>query len=172
VKELGLTYRQIGARVGRHKNGVANLMRLLNLSDEILELIERGELSKGHAIALLMAKDHESRRELARRVVEEGWSVRTLEDRVRVSNESRPGPEEVGSDWEKEKGKEGDGGQAEDQLAMNLARVWGDALGVEVSVRNLRGQKLRLEVVFDSTQQGLALGGLIGEKIARGSKRK
>ena len=55
---------------------------------------------------------------------------------------------------------------------MNLARVWGDALGVEVSVRALSGRKLRLEVMFDSPQQGLALGGLISEKIARGSKRR
>jgi hypothetical protein len=59
-----------------------------------------------------------------------------------------------------------------DVIAFNVARVWGDLLSVEVSVRSLRSRKLRLEVVFDSPEQGLALGGLIGEKIARGSKRR
>ena len=172
VKELGLTQEQVGRRVGRSLYAVSKLMRLLDLPVEILELLERGELSAGHGRALLMAKDLEVRRQLAGAAIQKGWSVRTLEARAHENNESRQDPEEAGFDWEKEEGKEGDGGQAEDQLLMNLARVWGDALGVEVSVRALRGRKLRLEVVFDSPQQGLALGGLIGEKIARGSKRK
>ncbi len=125
-------------------------MRLLGLSDGILELLERGELRWGHGLALLMTKDLEMRSQLARRAVQEGWSVHELERRVRESNESRPGPEEVGSDWEK--AQERDAEQAKDHLVMNVARVWGDALGVEVGVRTLRGRKLRLEVVFDTPE--------------------
>jgi hypothetical protein len=55
---------------------------------------------------------------------------------------------------------------------MNVARVWGDVLGVEVSVRTLRGRKLRVEVVFNSAEAALAIGGHLGEAVARGSKRR
>jgi hypothetical protein len=55
---------------------------------------------------------------------------------------------------------------------MNVARVWGDVLGVEVSVRSLRARKLRVEVVFNSAEAALAVGGRLAEAVARGSKRR
>jgi ParB family transcriptional regulator, chromosome partitioning protein len=164
-QEFGLTHQQIGERVGRSASAVANLMRLLNLSAELVELIERGELSASHGKALLSVKDLKVHSQLARAAIKQEWTVRTLEDRARASNndvsdltEDGPAPREQEHDLE--------------AVALNVVRVWGDALGVEVSVRGLGGRKLRLEVVFDSPKQGLALGGLIGEKIARGSKRR
>jgi ParB family transcriptional regulator, chromosome partitioning protein len=187
VRELGLTHRQIALRVGRGHVTVWNLMRLLDLSAEIVELLERGELSKSHGTALLVAKDPQVRSRLAREAIERGWSTRTLEARARESNmdgpKSREGPEEVGLGWEKEKGKEGDAGQAHEQewdtgqaqqdlTVMNVARVWGDVLGVEVGVRTLRARKLRLEVVFNSAEAALAVGGRLGDAVARGSKRR
>jgi len=55
---------------------------------------------------------------------------------------------------------------------LNVARVWGDALGTEVHVRTLPRGKLRVELVFDSSEGALALGGQIGELVARGAKRR
>ncbi len=55
VEELGLTREEVGLRVGRSRVTVANLIRLLDLPDEALELIERGELTEGHGRALLLA---------------------------------------------------------------------------------------------------------------------
>ena len=55
---------------------------------------------------------------------------------------------------------------------MNVARVWGDLLSVGVSVRTLRGGKLRLEVDFTSAESALAVGGRLTEEVARGSKRR
>jgi hypothetical protein len=55
---------------------------------------------------------------------------------------------------------------------MNVARVWGDLLGVEVGVRSLRGRQLRVEVVFNSAEAALAVGGRLAEAVARGSKRR
>jgi hypothetical protein len=55
---------------------------------------------------------------------------------------------------------------------MNIARVWGDAVGAEVMVRTLPDRKLRVEFVFDSPEGALAVGGQLAEKIARGSKRR
>jgi ParB family chromosome partitioning protein len=90
VKELGLTLEQVGQRVGRSRVAVSNLMRLLDLSADLLELLERGELSEGHGRALLMAKDLQARAQLAHAAVQDGWSVRTLEARARESKTDGP----------------------------------------------------------------------------------
>ena len=55
VEELGLTREEVGLRVGRSRVAVSNLIRLLDLPDEALELIERRELTEGHGRALLLA---------------------------------------------------------------------------------------------------------------------
>jgi ParB family transcriptional regulator, chromosome partitioning protein len=174
AREFGLTQQQIGDRVGRSRVAITNHMRILGLSEGILELVERGELSVGHARALLSVKDPLVRSQLANAAIERGWTMRVLEDRARESNmglpESRQG---VG---EGEKGREGEldstHGQARDETAMNVARVWGDALGAEVTVRSLPSRKLRVELLFDSPEGAFALGGRIGEAVARGTKRR
>jgi ParB family transcriptional regulator, chromosome partitioning protein len=157
IKDFGLSHRQIGARVGRHMSVVSNLVRLLNLPAEILELVELGELSRSHALALLMAKDPQVRPQLARAAIEEGWSISKIEARARESNRTDSAPNSPGS---------------VPTVTMSVASVWGDLLGVEVNVRTLRTQKLRLEVVFDSPEAALALGGRLGKTVARGSKRR
>jgi ParB family transcriptional regulator, chromosome partitioning protein len=127
--------------------------------------LERGELSKSHGTALLVAEDPQVRSRLAREAIERGWSTRTLEARARESNME-----------EGERGREGGldsaHAQARNETAMNIARVWGDALGAEVTVRPLPARKFRVEFVFDSPEGAFALGGQIAEQIARGSKRR
>jgi ParB family chromosome partitioning protein len=163
-KELGLTHQEIADRVGRSVSGVSNLTRLLNLSVEILDLMERGELGLGHGLALLVAKDPQVRGELAGKAVAEGWTVLRLEARARESNTDAPRPAE---------GPEGQGQDSkEDVTAMNIARVWGDAVGAEVTVRPMYGRKLRVEFVFESPEGALAMGGRLGELVARGTKRR
>src|SRR5918997_1120199 len=88
VEELGLTREEVGRRVGRSRVAVSNLLRLLDLPDEALMLLEAGDLTEGHGRALLMAPDHDARRRLARSAAAEGWSVRTLEARAREANGS------------------------------------------------------------------------------------
>src|SRR5277367_747179 len=88
VEELGLTRKEIGRRVGRSRVAVSNLVRLLDLPDEVIELLQQGQLSEGHGRALLLANDHAARRRMARNAADEGWSVRTLEQRARDANES------------------------------------------------------------------------------------
>jgi ParB family transcriptional regulator, chromosome partitioning protein len=85
VEELGLTREDVGLRVGRSRVAVSNLIRLLDLPDEALELIERGDLTEGHGRALLLAGDHTDRRTLARDAVHHRWSVRELESRARAA---------------------------------------------------------------------------------------
>ena len=151
VEELGLTREDVGLRVGRSRVAVSNLMRLLDLPDEAIELIERGELTEGHGRALLLATDHADRRALARATVAEGWSVRALEARARAANEpalahprsTRPRAADT---------------PHPDQLAA-AARITdelGSALGVDVTVRP-RGDGYRVELSFDDPDEALAL---------------
>jgi ParB family chromosome partitioning protein len=184
VKELGLTIEQVGRRVGRSRVAVSNLIRLLGLSEEILELMERGELTEGHGRALLGAKDLKIRRELANRAVTEGWSVRTLEARARDSNTAESTPSNdlpaLNGAWPTSHGAAPTPNGAApalndlepDTTAMNVARVWGDAVGEEVMVRAMSGRKLRVEFVFESPEGALAVGGRLAETLARGAKRR
>jgi ParB family transcriptional regulator, chromosome partitioning protein len=83
TEELGLSREDVGRRVGRGRVAVSNLLRLLELPDEAVELIEQGRLSEGHGRALLTAAGNDERRRLARNAVEGRWSVRELEARAR-----------------------------------------------------------------------------------------
>lgn len=83
VEELSLTREEVGRKIGKSRVAVSNLIRLLDLPDEVLAMLEAGDLSEGHGRALLLAPDHADRRRLARDAALEGWSVRTLEDRAR-----------------------------------------------------------------------------------------
>jgi ParB family chromosome partitioning protein len=163
MDEFGLTRAQIGRRVGCHESVVSNLTSLLKLSGEILELLERGELRASHGIVLLRARSLDARLALARAAIEQGWTVRTLEARVRAGNvallESQQDRGEQAQDPE----------QAQDLAALSLARAWGDLLGAEVQVRSVRRQ-LRMEVVFDFAAEGLALAERLAAVTARGSK--
>jgi ParB family transcriptional regulator, chromosome partitioning protein len=83
--EFGLALGEIAERVGGSKPGVSNRLRLLELSDDILSMVERGELTEGHARAVLAVPDNEGRRLLARKIVRQGLSVRAAEREARWS---------------------------------------------------------------------------------------
>lgn len=91
IDEFQLTQQQVAEAVGKDRTTVTNLLRILALSDEILELVEQGALSPGHARALLALTEPDSAILLARAAVKDGVSVRELEQRVRDANaESTP----------------------------------------------------------------------------------
>jgi len=79
IDEFGLTAAEVASRVGRSPSSVSNRLRLLELPDEVLWMLVRGELTEGHARAVLAVPDNEGRRKLAKRIVREGLSVRTAE---------------------------------------------------------------------------------------------
>ena len=148
VEELGLTRETVGLRVGRSRVAVSNLMRLLDLPDEVLALLERGELSEGHGRALLLAGDHADRRRLARSAVAEGWSVRALEARAREANDADPGPATARSSRAVHPDQEA--------AATQIADALGGALGTQVRVRP-SGTGYRVEIAFDDPEEALAL---------------
>jgi ParB family chromosome partitioning protein len=154
VEDLGLTREDVGRRVGRGRVAVSNLMRLLDLPDEVIELLEDGALSEGHGRALLLAEDHGARGSLARSAVQEGWSVRVVEARARESNgaarnatgESEgkartartPHPDQV-------------------QAAQEIAEALGGALGADVQVKPTPAGSYRAELEFATPEEALEL---------------
>jgi ParB family transcriptional regulator, chromosome partitioning protein len=148
VDELGLTREDIGRRVGRSRVAVSNLIRLLDLPDEALALLERGELSEGHGRALLLAHDHADRRRLAREATAAGWSVRELERRARVAGEDAP---------QRRAPARGDGLHPDQAHAVErLTAAFGGAFGTDVRV-SPQGDGYRLQLAFDSLEDALAL---------------
>jgi ParB family chromosome partitioning protein len=83
VDEFALSLGDVAERVGRSKPSVSNRLRLLELPDDVLGMVERGELSEGHARAVLAVPDQDGRRLLARQIVRRGLSVRAAERAAR-----------------------------------------------------------------------------------------
>lgn len=147
VEELGLSREEVGLRVGRSRVAVSNLIRLLELPDEALELIERGALSEGHGRALLLAEDHAERRDLARSAIAGGWSVRELESRARASS-----PRPVRRTRVKPV-IHPDQQAALEQIADTLQPVFGR----EVAVKPTRNRGFRVELELDSVEDAVEL---------------
>ena len=79
LDEFELSLADVAERVGRSKPSVSNRLRLLELPEEVLWMLVRGELTEGHARAVLALPDHDARRRLARRIARDGLSVRAAE---------------------------------------------------------------------------------------------
>jgi len=76
IDEFGLSLGDLSERVGKAKPTVSNRLRLLELPDDVLSLVERGDLTEGHARAVLAVPDQDGRRRLARQIVRRAMSVR------------------------------------------------------------------------------------------------
>jgi ParB family chromosome partitioning protein len=143
VDDLGLTKEEVGRRVGRSRVAISNLIRLLDLPEEALELIEAGHLSEGHGRAILLCKDHAARRRLARSARDGAWSVRETERRAREAEHPEPAkPKVIHPDLAEALAA------AEDTLAA--------ALGRDVKAR-ARGDRCVVEIEFDHPAEAVEL---------------
>lgn len=148
VDELNLTREEVGLRVGRSRVAVSNLIRLLELPDEVLALLERGLLSEGHGRALLLVSDNAARRTLAREAAAARWSVRELEERARsldgkaISRNARHRPA----------ADEADRAAAIEQISDALSSV----LGADVKVRATK-TGYAAQITFASADEAVEL---------------
>ena len=85
IETLGLTQETVGERVGRDRSYVTNYLRLLKLPEDLQELLQVGRISTGHARALLGVDHPDAQRRIARRIIEQGISVRATEQLVRLA---------------------------------------------------------------------------------------
>jgi ParB family chromosome partitioning protein len=144
VEELGLTKEELARRVGRSRPAVSNLIRLLELPDELIAALEAGELSGGHGRALLGASGNDVRRRLGRDAIRAGWSVRETENRVKLAGQPKVRPRRAVLDPEQAAALEA----AADALES--------ALGHEVRVR-AKGEEIVAELRFDDLAEANAL---------------
>ncbi|HVX31918.1 MAG TPA: ParB/RepB/Spo0J family partition protein [Solirubrobacterales bacterium] len=145
VEDLGLTKEELARRVGRSRPAVSNLIRLLELPDEALEMLERGELSEAHGRTILGAQGNDVRRRLAREAVAGGWSVRETENRVRLAGQPKARPRSAPTMSSDERAALAD---AADALEA--------ALGHEVTVK-ARGGAIVAELRFDDVDDAHGL---------------
>ncbi|MCD7755395.1 MAG: ParB/RepB/Spo0J family partition protein [Firmicutes bacterium] len=94
IQDYGLTQEDAARQVGKSRPAVANALRLLSLSPEVLEKLRAGELTAGHARAVLSLKSEKKQNEAAQKIVALGLSVRQAELLCRnMSQEKKPAPE-------------------------------------------------------------------------------
>jgi len=89
VDEFELSLGEVSEKVGRSKSAVSNRLRLLELPEEVLWMLARGDLTEGHARAVLSLPDDDARRRLARRIAKEGMTVRNAEQAAREGGARR-----------------------------------------------------------------------------------
>jgi len=146
VEDFDMTHATAAEAVGRSRVMVSNLLRLLELPDQVIAMLERRELGMGHARALLALDSVEDQLTLARRVVNEGWSVRETERAIRLLPKSRKRP------------NRGDRSAAPDPDVQQLENSLADRLGAKVKIEH-SGAGGRIVIRYHSLDE---LDGIIG----------
>src|SRR3954452_7598685 len=137
VEDLGLSKEALARRLGRSRSAISNLIRLLDLPDEVLELLASSDLSEGHGRAILQVAGNDARRPLAREAAARGWSVRETERHAKHSG--GPGPKVVP--------------HPDQEAALSRAEeTLEQALGTGVRVRAAR-RGIRVELRFDDLDE-------------------
>jgi len=135
--EFDMTHQAVAEAVGRSRAAVSNLMRLLDLHEEVKVMVDQGDLDMGHARALLAAeKQHQLA--LAKEITKKGLSVRATERLL------KSGKSENGSTPTKSK---------RDPNIVALEKKLGDTLGAGVSIRHQPNGKGKLEINYSSLDE-------------------
>lgn len=146
--DFNLSQREIAERVGKDRASVANYMRLLSLPEQILEMLKNGQITMGHAKAILTVKEPGAQLGLAKKVISESLSVRALEAIVSRSV-VLPGARRVGAKED---------ARSEDQSSMRsdfpeVTDRLRTALGTKVVIRHHESGRGRIEVEYFSEQE-------------------
>jgi ParB family chromosome partitioning protein len=138
MEEFELTQQQAAEAVGRSRSGVANLLRLLELNEEVKALLEQGQLEMGHARALLALKGRQQT-EAANKVASAGLSVRETEQLVRKMNEP-PKPKAVSH-------------ESQDPNIRRLQQDLSEKLGAAVQLHCKPNGKGKMVISFNSNDE-------------------
>ena len=158
IDNFSLTQEQVSKQVGKSRSAIANLLRLLDLPDEVIDMLRDGELSTGHARALLGLNDEENMILLAQKTAEKDLSVREVENAVKKINKRASENVEIDVD-------------AINETVMTrihlreLERRTMESLGRRVKITNT-SKKKTVEFTFDSDDDlETLLKAVCGEKI-------
>ncbi|WP_075184767.1 ParB/RepB/Spo0J family partition protein [Teredinibacter haidensis] len=136
--EFELTQQEVADAVGKSRSAITNLMRLLNLSDEVRTLLEHGDLEMGHARCLLTLESGTQKR-VARQIVAKGMTVRQAEALARKTLQEESQPEE------KKENTDHDIKKLEERL--------GEKVGVPVMVQHSAKGKGKLVLKYNSLDE-------------------
>ena len=109
LEDFGLTHDELAGRVGKSRSAITNAIRLLGLPPSVQSLLADGQLSAGHARALLGTPDRSQQEELAATAIAEGWSVRMIEQAVRAGTTGEAAPDELDESVDGSSGTTGSG---------------------------------------------------------------
>ena len=138
MEEYGLTQEQVAQRMGKSRPAIANTLRLLALPEDLLTLVEEGQLSAGHARAILGAPTAALQRQAAKRVIQGQLSVRQTEALVKaLQKEKKEKPQTAGDDLSLYLGE--------------LEKDLGGRLGRKVHIAH-KGDKGRIELEYYNSQ--------------------
>ena len=138
LEEFGMTHDEVASHVGRSRSAVTNTVRLLGLPTPILALVQSGDLTAGHARALLGSEDEAYAIHIAERAVAEGWTVRRVEEAIRLrSTQGGRGP----------RGSSG----VRPAAIIELEEKLQDRLGTKVKI-DYRGKGGRITIKYTSAE--------------------
>ena len=141
-ERFDFTQEQLSARLGKSRPAIANALRLLDLPDSVLSFLRTGELSAGHARALLGLRDRSLIPELAERIIEKDLSVRATEEEVRRVNNRRPVREEP---------EEEDDGRVHINYTEELERKVMQSIGRRCKIKS-SGKKKTITLFYEDNE--------------------
>ncbi len=139
IEDFGLTHEQVAARVGRSRAAISNTLRLMQLPPSIQRAVREGQLTMGHARALLGTPDRAFQESLAKRIVKDDLSVRQVEQAVRARSER---------DDSKQRSTSAVAGKMRPPGLAELEEMLGDHLDTRVKIKLGAGGKGTLMVDF------------------------
>ena len=139
VEKYGLTQDEVSKKVGRSRSAITNSIRLLNLPKEVIKEIEGGRLSSGQARALLSIKDEEELKDMAKKVIERGMSVREIERLVSLKKEVK----------NSKKAKK----EEQESIYKDLEKDMQDKLKRNVKIKVMSGEKGRITIDFYNREE-------------------
>jgi ParB family chromosome partitioning protein len=149
IDEFAFTQAEVAESVGRERSTVANLLRLLQLPASVQRMIGEGQLSMGHARAILGLDDERAMADLARETADRGLSVRAVEERVRARRSAPPGsaPASAGSPSAASAASPRAGGMDDPHL-RSLETDLQRKLGTAARIHLKGGRSGRIEIPF------------------------
>ena len=138
IETVGLTQEALASRVGRDRSYITNYLRLLRLPDDLQQLVIEGRLSTGHARTLLAFTHVDQQRRMARRILDDGLSVRATEQMVHKATEEKPA-------------KTPPSPRAEDPNIRAAENKLRRALGTQVKIHMSEAGRGRVEISFFNT---------------------
>lgn len=138
--EFGMTHKAVADSVGRSRTSVTNLLRLLELHDEVKVLVDKGELEMGHARAILGAPT-EQQFDIAKQVIKRGLTVRAVEKLIRELNNDALNLTPLGKD------------KVVDPDIERLSQKLGETLGASVKIQHRHSGAGKLEITYSSVAE-------------------